>query len=379
MKILRSPAWLVAALVAVSVVVVERSVGGVLAGLPGALVGALAGLVATELGTLAGAVVFGMRVSEVVVGFGPPLREWHSARRTVSLRLIPVLLSIATNPGKPPIRLRRWLTALSGALLGVAAAVVLGVVAIAGDSAFVHGIAIGCAANIFYALVPRRTATSTSTGWRLFHRPSAEELRRLEAAPLAIEAIESAKAANLADARRIAGELESRFPDLLTSIAARGFVHVAHGEYSAAMKLLLALVNDEEQPPRDVARYYASLAGLTCAVVETGQIKVDVGLPAAFQAAEKALSLGYPSHRLTGTRALLALLAGDADTAIRLARISADASIDAFDRADDLATLARAHMAAGDNRAARVALAEAEKLTSWWPRVAATRSRLDIA
>jgi hypothetical protein len=75
---------------------------------------------------------------------------------------------------------------------------------------------------------------------------------------------------------------------------------------------------------------------------------------------------------------LLALLRGNLDRAISLARLSAGSSDDVIARADDLATLARAHMAAGDNRAAREVVAQAEKLVPWWPRVAGTRSRLEV-
>jgi hypothetical protein len=35
-------------------------------------------------------------------------------------------------------------------------------------------------------------------------------------------------------------------------------------------------------------------------------------------------------------------------------------------------------MAAGDNRTARQVIGEAEKLVPWWPRVAGTRSRLEV-
>ena len=73
-----------------------------------------------------------------------------------------------------------------------------------------------------------------------------------------------------------------------------------------------------------------------------------------------------------------ALLLGDCPKAILLARMAADSGDDRLGRADDLATLARAHMAAGDNQAARAALGEAERLVPWWPRVAGTRVRLEV-
>jgi hypothetical protein len=76
---------------------------------------------------------------------------------------------------------------------------------------------------------------------------------------------------------------------------------------------------------------------------------------------------------------MVELLRGNLKEAISLARLAAGAGDDLLARADDLATLARAHMAAGDNRTAREVIGEAEKLAKWWPRVANTRIRLEVA
>ena len=376
MKVLRFPAWLTAIATAVVVVAVERSVGGSLAGLAGSLVGALIGLAATQLGMLGGAVAFGLRVKEVVIGFGPRLREWNSPTRSVSLRAFPVLLSVASGPEKPPVRLRGWLAALCSALAGVVAAVALVLLA---DGAFGRGLAIGCVANVLYSLVPRRTPAVTSLGWLLLHRPTPAERRRTAATGLVRRTIDAAAAGELTTARALADELAEQHPDLRTSRAARAFVEVAHGNYAAATQLVLALTTDHEQQPAEAARSFASLAGLTLTAVEAGQLPADVGLPTALKAVENAETLGYPTYQLHGTRALFALLAGDPDLAITLAKMSTDITTDPLSRADDFATLARAHMAAGDNKTARTALAEAEKLTTWWPRVAETRRRLNIS
>jgi ATP/maltotriose-dependent transcriptional regulator MalT len=113
--------------------------------------------------------------------------------------------------------------------------------------------------------------------------------------------------------------------------------------------------------------------------VEAGQLEASAGLPVAARALNEAIELGKPSYMMDGVRALLALLAGDPQLAVRLARLACDSNDDSLGRADDLATLARAYMAAGDNSAARRALAQAERLVPWWPRVALTRRRLDLA
>ena len=146
---------------AVVVVMVERSAGGAALGLLGAVLGLLAALAGLQVGMLAGASAFGARVHRVVVGVGGLVREWRSPRRSVVLRAIPVLLSLSVGPGRPPVRLRLWLCGLCSALLGLAVVVVLWLVA---GGPLGRGAAIGATATFLHALVPRRSAASTSTG-----------------------------------------------------------------------------------------------------------------------------------------------------------------------------------------------------------------------
>ncbi|MFC7617096.1 hypothetical protein ACFQV2_30400 [Actinokineospora soli] len=140
----------------------------------------------------------------------------------------------------------------------------------------------------------------------------------------------------------------------------------------------MAMVDDAQQTPAEAAPFFAALAGLACETVEAGQLDPAIGLPTAVTAMESAEALGYPSYKLTGTKALHALLTGEVERAIGLARRAVETNDDRIGRADDLATLARAHMADHDNRSARAAIAEAEKAVPWWPRVKATRARLDV-
>jgi hypothetical protein len=183
---------------------------------------------------------------------------------------------------------------------------------------------------------------------------------------------------DLATAERLAARLTEAFPELRTAIAARIVVLEAQGRYGEAMVLAVKLASQMDQEPHEAAVSFAALAGLACTTVEAGQLDSEVGLSTASKAMDNAETLGYPSYKLAGTRALLALLRGNHDRAISLAQLAAGSGDDVIGRADDLATLARAHMAAGDNRTARKIVAEAEKLVPWWPRVAGTRSRLEV-
>jgi hypothetical protein len=236
-------------------------------------------------------------------------------------------------------------------------------------------------AALCVSLVPKRTASSTSTGWLLFRLPwvSEDVSRQMEAAPVVGKALEAAQAGDLTTAERLAAQLRQIYPDLRSALAARISVLEAQGRYAEAMILAVKLTTDMEQEPLEAAVSFAALAGLTCATVEAGQLESELGLSTASQAMENAATLGYPSYKMNGVRALHALLRGNLDEAITLARLAAGAGDDLLARADDLATLARAHMASGDNRTARKVLTEAEKLASWWPRVAGTRTRLEVA
>jgi hypothetical protein len=364
----------------VTVAAIEHSPAGIASGLVGALAGVLAGLAALHLGLLAGAVLLGVGVQHVIIGLGPRLAEWGTAARPIVLRAVPLFLSVAVAPGRAPVRLRMWGAALLSLLAGVAATTVLAVSAFRAGMAFVSGAAITCALTVAHATIPRKTAGSTSTGWMLLRLPrlGARHVRQLEAAPLAGQAVDAAHAGDLVAAERLAARLAESYPDLRTALAARIVVLEARGRYAEAMVLAVKLASALDQDPHEAAVSFAALAGLACTTVEAGQLDSEVGLSTATTAIDNAEILGYPSHKLNGIRALLALLRGNLDRAISLARLAAGSGDDVLGRADDLATLARAHMAAGDNRTAREVLGEAEKLVPWWPRVAKTRSRLEV-
>jgi hypothetical protein len=360
-----------------TVVVVERSVPGVTGGLFGTLTGGLAGVVASQFGLLASVVVAGVTVRRLIVGIGPRVADWSTPNRIVALRAIPVLLSVSVRATRSPVRVRIWVAALCAFTFEVALAV-FAVRAASGP--LTRGFAAGTIASLVLSLVPKRTATTTSTGWLLFRLPWAGDdiARQMEAAPMIGRAVEAAQAGDLVTAEKTAAELREAYPDLRCALAARINVLEAQGRYAEAMILAIKLTSDATTDPQQ-ASSYAALAGLACATVEAGQLDAEVGLTTASQAIDNAAALGYPNHRLNGARAMVELLRGNLTAAITLASQAAGTGDDLLTRADDLATLARAHMAAGDNRAAREVIGEAEKLAKWWPRVAGTRTRLEVA
>ncbi|HEX6354360.1 hypothetical protein [Actinophytocola sp.] len=359
-----------------AVVVAERSVAGVVVGLLGAGAGTLAAVVASQVGLLASVLVSGVTVRRVVVGIGPRVADWSTPQRVVALRAVPIMVSVSVRATRTPVRVRIWVSALCACAFEVTLAVFAVVLA---SGPFTRGFAIAAVASLVLSLVPKRTATTMSTGWLLFRLPwaGADVARQMDAAPAIGRAIEAAQAGDLVTAERMAAHLRETYPDLRTALAARISVLEAQGRYAEAMILAVKLTTDA--PARESATAFAALAGLACATVEAGQVDAEVGLSTASQAIENATTLGYPSYQLNGTRAMVELLRGNLKEAITLARQAAGTCDDLLSRADDLATLARAHMAAGDNRTAREVLHEAEKLAKWRPRVANTRTRLEVA
>ncbi|MGQ0839816.1 tetratricopeptide repeat protein [Actinokineospora sp.] len=360
--------------------VIERSVGEVALGLVGTAVGLLVGLLSLQIGMLVGALAFRARVHQVVVGIGTRLADWTTPRRVVVLRAVPLFLSVSVGPGKAPARQRMWGAALCSATAGVAAAGISVAAAFTATNGFTIGLGTACVFTVGHGLVPRKTPNSTSTGWLLvnLHRLTGVHAQRLDAAPMVGRTVDATQDGRLDEAAELASRLRDEYPTLRTATAARVLVLQAEGHYAEAMVLAMTLVEDRLQTPQEAAVSFAALAGLACATVEAGQLDSELGLSTAAQAIENAETLGYPTYKLNGSRALHQLLAGNTGQAISLARLAADSCDDLLGRADDLATLARAHMAAGDNRLAREVLAEAENLVPWWPRVAMTRSRLDI-
>lgn len=362
----------------ITVVVLTRSLTGVLVGLTGALVGGLAAVAMSQFGLLASVPVAGVTVHRLVVGIGPRVADWSTPHRIIALRVVPVMLSVAVRATRSPVRARLWTSALCALAFEAGLAVVAVLVA---GGPFSVGFATATIASLVLSLIPKRTATTTSIGWLLFQLPLAgrDLTRQMEAAPLIAAAVSAAQAGDLPAAELMAVRLRESYPDLRSALAARISVLEAQGRYSEAMILAVKLTSSVEKDPTGAASSFAALASLACATVEAGQLEVELGLTTASQAMANAAALGYPNYKLNGTRAMVELLRGNLAEAISLARLAAGAGDDLTARADDLATLARAHMAAGDNRTARQVLGEAEKLAKWWPRVARTRTRLEVA
>ncbi|OLF18707.1 hypothetical protein BU204_05010 [Actinophytocola xanthii] len=360
----------------VAIVVLEPTPADAAVALVGALAGLLAILAASQLGLLASVPLVGVRVHRIVLGVGPRLGDWSTPNRTLTVRAIPVVLSVMVRAGRAPVRRRMWASALCSVLAEVAVLVL----AVSADSVFMDGFAVACVAELAHSLLPRRSPAGTSTGWLLFRLPwvSTEQARQMEAAPLVGEAIDLAHNGHLAAAEQVAARLRDQYPDLRSALTARMAVLEAQGRYAEAMILAVKLASDAAQRPDEAAGSFAALAGLAAVTVEAGQLDSELGLSTASQALENASTLGYPNYRLNGVRALLELLRGNTKEAIALARLAAGSGDDLLARADDLATLARAHMASGDNQTAREIIGQAEKLASWWPRVARTRSRLEV-
>ncbi|MCE7007954.1 hypothetical protein LWC34_34805 [Kibdelosporangium philippinense] len=321
MRIVRFGAYLA---VASAVPAIEGSIAGLLF--------ALAGMVVTAI---VGNFVLGIRAHSVVIGLGPRVAEWRTIRRTVVVRAFPLFISVEAR--------RRTIGIAAGAVIAALSVLVSYEAALG-----------GAAAVLSMALVRRRQ----------------------EETPGVLQVVELVQAGELDAAERLVHQLTVANPQARRVRASRVLVLEARGRYAEALALAIGM---SEADGQEAAAALATVAGLTGAAIEAGQLDAQQGLPVAARAVNEAVELGKPSYMLDGVRALIALLAGDPQLAVRLARASCKNNDGSLGRADDLATLARAYMAAGDNSKARETLAKAERLVPWWPRVALTRSRLDLA
>lgn len=228
------------------------------------------------------------------------------------------------------------------------------------------GLALGLAAVLIKSMVPDRLSTGRLLSW----------WPRAELTPGVLQVVDLVRAGQLDAAERLVGQLTVANPTMPVR-ASRVLVLEARGRYAEALMLAIGMSSDVED--KDAAAAMATVAVLTGAAVEAGQLAAHDGLPVAARALNEAIELGKPSYMMNGVRAVIALLAGEPQFAVHLAQLACKNNRGSLGRADDLATLARAYMAAGDNLAARRTLAKAEQLVPWWPRVALTRSRLDLA
>ncbi|ROP40536.1 hypothetical protein [Saccharothrix texasensis] len=350
----------------------------------GAAVGAWAVAMAVQLGLLAGALLWHVRVPLVEIGVGGEIRTWTKPHLRVVWRTVPLLMSVGLTSVKAPVRRRLWLTGLTSVLVAAAVVAVVWLGALVwsdADQPFLRGFAVAGTAVLLNALWPRRGAGTTSPGWFLFALPrtSGRTAAEFEATPLVNQVTDALEAGDLDRAEALADELVERHPTLLVAIGARSSVLTLRARYGEALHLVSALVGRTDLEQRDMAFVLAAMAGSTANAVEGGQLPAEIGVPAARRAADGAMKFGYPRHRCTGTLAQLALIEHDHATALALATQAKATSESGLARADALATIARAHMAAGDNAAARASLVEARRLAGWMPRVADTTARLDIS
>ncbi|RRO13215.1 hypothetical protein EIL87_23005 [Saccharopolyspora rhizosphaerae] len=372
---------LVAAAGAVVLAAVEVFLGtgpsGVATGWAGGVVGALLLPVATQVGLLLGSVLFGLRVRQVVFGAMREIASFRCGGVTFTFRALPVTLRAQIGPWRSPVILRCWLAGLVSAVVGFAA------VAAAWwwvPGAFGRGLSLAMSAFMLVKLWPKRVPLTTSTGWLLFSLPRIAEPERSDflAAPLAARAYEALRSGDLDTAQQHADELGDRFPGINATVSCQIAVMESRGLYAPGVLTLLKFLSDNDVPPRKMAYLLAGLAGLGFKAVESGQMPAESLLPTAKKALQDAVSLGYPEFELSGTSGLLALIEGDAAEAVKLATTGAEYNHSPLSRADDFTTVARAHMALHDNAAARTALARAEELAPWSPRVTETRQRLSV-
>lgn len=347
-------------------------------GLAGALTGLLLQLTVAQAGLGLGAVLFGLRITHVIIGIGSELKAWTRTHQRIVLRTVPVLATIGLTGLKPGVRRR---TVLTGAFAVTFSAAIVAATWFATGSAFGKGMALAATACLCLQLVPVEEPGHTSLGWFVFRLPklSGRRLGELEARPRVLAGMDAYHRGDLDEAERIYDELVREHPELITVVGLKVVTACAREKYLEALQTVIGLNGRDDIGPRELAFIMATTAGVAVQAVEAGQFPAEVGLETARSMLTSAYEIGYPQRRANGTLAVMALLEGDNAKARQLAGWSAESSENALGRADDLITIARAWMADGDNAKARELAAEAHELAGWSPRVAATRARLEIS
>ncbi|WP_157529585.1 hypothetical protein [Nocardia sp. NRRL S-836] len=373
MKVVR---WALAALVVAATIAWDPS--GWYLGMAGAFAGLLVELTVVQAGLALGAVLFGLRITHVMIGLGSELRSWTTDQRRIVLRSIPVLASLSFTGLKPGVRRRTVLAGVTGI---VVTALFVAATWLLTGSAFGKGLALASTALLLLQLWPNEKPAHTSLGWFVFSLPrlSGRPLEEMEARPLVLAGMDAYHRGDIEAAERIHAEAAQRYPELLTVIGLKVVTACAREKYLDALQTVIGLSGRTDLSQRELAFVMATVAGVAAQAVESGQFPREVGLETAKNMLGNAYEAGYPRHRANGTLALIALIEGQNAEARKLATWAAENSEQALGRADDLITIARAWMADGDNAKARALVAEAHELAGWYPRVAATRARLDIS
>jgi hypothetical protein len=368
--------WVVTALVVAGTIAWTPS--GWYLGLAGAFAGLLLELTVAQAGLALGAVLFGLRITHVIIGLGGELKSWTRTHQRIVLRTVPVLAAVGITGLKPGVRRRTVLAGACAILLGAAVAAATW---LATGSAFGKGMALAATACFLLQLVPIERAGHTSLGWFVFRLPklTGRPLAELEARPRVLAGVDAFHRGDIDEAERIHAELERDHPELLTVVGLKVMTACARERYLEALQTVLGLNGRQDLGTRELAFVMATTAGVAVQAVEAGQFPEEVGLQTARNMLDNAYAAGYPKHRAHGTVALIALMEGDTAKARQFAAWAAESSENALGRAEDLITIARAWMADGNNAKAREFAAEAHELAAWSPRVAATRARLEIS
>lgn len=368
--------WVVAALVVAGTIAWDPSNAHL--GLAGALVGLLLELTVVQAGLALGAVLFGLRITHVIVGIGGELKSWTTNDRRIVLRNIPVLVSLTFTGLKPGVRKRTVLAGVTAIVLTAAFAAATWLLT---GTAFGKGMALTATACFLIQLVPVEKPAHTSLGWYVFSLPrvTGRPLGEMEARPQVLAGMDAYHRGDIDAAERIYEELAVTHPDLLTVVGLKVVTCCARERYLDALQTVIGLSGRMDLSRRELAFVMATTAGVAVQAVESGQFPMELGLQTAKNMLDNAYEAGYPQHRAHGTLAMIALIEGETDKARQLASWAAENSEQAVGRADDLITIARAYMADGDNAKAREIVAEAHELAAWYPRVAATRARLNIS
>jgi hypothetical protein len=339
--------------------------GGHLPGLPSpdsgiaAVLGLLLGVNLTLLTLRVLAPWAGMAVVWSSVGVGRWLGSTARGGRLVVFRLLPVipLSACVVIRDRPGLRWRLW--AVTAGCVLVEAAVAVALLASGGGAAHV-GLGVA-AASVFQLLV--RPGRVTSRFWFLFRLPVAGQEQRLAEwtnDEASITAARRMAAGRLPQARQALDDA----PDAPTRPRRRAVgaaLAVAEGRYDEGAQQAYALAGEAQAPQLRLTALQTYATALADGAL-AGHWPHEEALP-RFAAVVAALRAEFPAAlRVSDLGALDALLRGQPDRAVRLARSAATIAPERLSRARALSTLGFAQAARGQHGPAAASFARAAAL-----------------
>ncbi len=333
-----------------------------------------------ELGHAVVGRVVGFRVLRITVGVGASVVDARLGSTRIDIRSLPVGgLTVGTTSARRALRLRLWLFTAGGPAATIAVtAVAWKLMLDQGESRAAFVLAAFTWAGVATAvtnLVPHRTGTNTSDGWKLLTTPFASpaQLDRLVDGSEVTEMVERLNGGDLDEAVTRARAQAEQHPELVERQLALAAVLLRAERWADAAETMREQLGTLELDADQRALHLNNLAWADLMIGDTEL------LPEADVASAQAYATQPWRHAIRGTRGSVLVELGELTEGIELLRSSELRSHAAKNRASTDAYLTIGFARAGNLWDARRRLASARSAAPSSPLVARAATELSTA